>query len=309
MRLLITGGLGVTANEGLNDYLANYYDLIISHHRKPKEKIEYRFMKVDITNFQKVKEAVKKVDIVVHLTAKGAHGPLSDSKEDWRTYFSVNVMGTLNLLLASSKYKIKKFIYTSSLWVYGLPSEGTLPDYLPIDEEHPLKVKHPYGLSKILVEDLLKGYHRMYALPIIVFRLGGVARRNSHPDKESLLSLKDNPALGKGHYWEYIDVRDVAEAVKLAIESDIKGYEVFNLTSKDHLLYWIRDNRSLVDKYFPKVKKIYNKDDFLSQGNKSFINVNKIERRLGFKQRFPLRRYLNWINSGKGDEEYYSLRK
>lgn len=42
--------------------------------------------------------------------------------------FSVNVMGTLNLVEAAKKSGVKKFIYASSIWVYGLPSEGTLPE-------------------------------------------------------------------------------------------------------------------------------------------------------------------------------------
>lgn len=305
MKLLITGGLGGIAREGVNDYLSRYYDLVISHHREPEEKIKYEFMKVDITNQQQVESAVKNVDIIVHLAAKGAHSPLGNEEKDWRMDLSVNVTGTLNLLLAATKYRIKKFVYASSIWAYGLPMEGTFPDYLPIDEKHPLKVKHPYGLSKVLAEDLCKGYSRTHNLPIIVFRVGGVSTKKHHStDEESLAWLRKNFPLGRDSYYNHIDVRDVAEAVRLAIESKITGYEVFNLFAEDHL-WWVKDNSSLVKKYFPMVKKV--KRNFLSGGNKSFFDISKIKKELGFKPRFPFKRYLDWMNSGRSDEKYYSL--
>ncbi len=213
MKILITGGLGGIAKEGLISFLQDFYQLRLSHYREPKQKPRHEFVKVDIRNYEQVEKAVEGIDVILHLAAKGAKDPLGINPKE---AFSVNVMGTLNLVEAAKKSGIKKFIYASSIWVYGLPSEGTLPEYLPIDEGHPLKVKRAYGLSKVLAEDLLRGYNQECNFPIINFRIGEVMRR-SHGYGLKLGQLKENASSGREGFWNYIDVRDVGEAIKLAI--------------------------------------------------------------------------------------------
>lgn len=304
MKILITGGLGLIAKEGLVSFLEDDYQLRLSHHQEPKEECKYEFVKVDVRNYEEVEKAVEGIDVVLHLAAKGAKDPLGVKPKE---AFSVNIMGTLNLVEAAKKCGVKKFIYASSIWIYGLPAEGTLPEYLPIDEEHPLKAQRAYGLSKVLAEDGLRGYSRECNFPIISFRIGEVMRKN-HGYGLKLAQLKKDAGSGRGSFWNYIDVRDVGEAIKLAIQSDLTGYEAFNLTAEDHLLSQ-QDNSTLIRKYFPQIKKVYNKNGFLIQGNKSFFDISRIKKRLGFKPKFTLKRYLDWINSGEKEEDYYSLRE
>lgn len=170
-----------------------------------------------------------------------------------------------------------------------------------------MKVKRAYGLSKVLVEDLLRGCSQECNFPIISFRIGEVMRR-SHGYGLKLGQLKENASSGREGFWNYIDVRDVGEAIRLAIQSDLTGYEAFNLTAEDHLTTE-QDNLALIRKYFPQVKKIYNKSGFLTQGNKSFFDTSRIKERLGFKPKFTLKRYLDWINSGYKEENYYMLKE
>ncbi len=80
------------------------------------------------------------------------------------------------------------------------------------------------------------------------------------------------------------------------------------MTAEDRLLHE-KDNIALIKKYFPQVKKIYNKSGFLTQGNRSFIDISKIRENLGFKPKFTIKHYLDWINSGKREEDYYMLKE
>lgn len=295
MKLLITGGLSRIIS-GLLPRLSRFYNIKLSHWREPEMPLEYEFVRCDIRNKEEVEKAVEGIDIILHLAAKGAKDPMNVSFQD---ALSVNVMGTLNLLEAAEKYKIKKFIHISSIWVYGLPVEGISPEYFPIDEKHSLRPKSPYGITKLMTENLLEGYSRRVEFPIIVFR-GGVMVR------EDFGYIALTPEISAGWFFQYINVRDVAQAIRLAIERESQRYQVFNLVAADHCLSGKIDTLDLIKKYYPSVK-INNKEDFLIHRYKSLIDTSKIREELGFKEEFPISRYLDWIKSGKKEEDYYKL--
>ena len=74
---------------------------------------------------------------------------VAESVEKPALYFDNNVGGTLSLIKAMQKNNIKIFVFSSSATVYGEPQ------YLPIDEEHPLKPTNPYGETKLRIEQIL----------------------------------------------------------------------------------------------------------------------------------------------------------
>ena len=80
------------------------------------------------------------------------------------TYFETNVKGTLNILEAAKKNKIKKVIITSTSEVYGTGQ------YLPIDEKHPLVGQSPYSASKISADQLAMSYYYSFDLPVTIIR-------------------------------------------------------------------------------------------------------------------------------------------
>ena len=78
MKILVTGGLGKI---GLNllSRLSKFYDLRVSHWREPEVPIKYEFVKCDVRNKEEVNKTVKGVDVILHLAAKGAKGPMNVS--------------------------------------------------------------------------------------------------------------------------------------------------------------------------------------------------------------------------------------
>ena len=65
-------------------------------------------------------------------------------------YYDINVGGTISLIKAMKKTNIKKLLFSSSATIYGDP------EYLPIDENHPLRAINPYGQTKLIVERILQ---------------------------------------------------------------------------------------------------------------------------------------------------------
>ena len=109
--------------------------------------------------------AVEDVEAVFHL---GAHLPQGRTSDE---IFETNVVGTYNLLETVLPYadRIKRFVLASTDNVYWNPN-GAL--YLPVDEEHPRINDDPYGMSKILCEDMCWNYMRRCGLPVTIPRFG-----------------------------------------------------------------------------------------------------------------------------------------
>ena len=99
-------------------------------------------------------------DVVVHLA--GLKGNLP-SQQDPLRFFDVNTSGTLNLLEASRKLGVKRFIFFSSLTVHGPTPE-------PVDETSPLFPQHPYSGSKGASESIVQAYANAYGMDATIFR-------------------------------------------------------------------------------------------------------------------------------------------
>ena len=81
-----------------------------------------------------------------------------------QSYVDTNIQGTLNILEATKKHKLKKIIHTSTSEVYGSAL------YTPIDEKHPLQPQSPYSASKISADMMALSYYNAFDLPVIVAR-------------------------------------------------------------------------------------------------------------------------------------------
>jgi UDP-glucose 4-epimerase len=111
------------------------------------------FRQADIRNEEAIYEILRAWDVtaVIHLAGLKAVG---DSNLRPLTYYENNVLGTMRLVSAMNRAKVKTLVFSSSATVYGMPA------YLPLDEKHPLGPTNPYGRTKLFIEEMLKDLYR-----------------------------------------------------------------------------------------------------------------------------------------------------
>lgn len=100
-------------------------------------------------------------DSVLHFASFIAVG---ESITDPAKYYQNNLVGSLNLLQTMLDHSVKQFIFSSTAAIFGNP------EYIPIDENHPQKPINPYGMSKWMVEQILRDYDKAYGLRSVCLR-------------------------------------------------------------------------------------------------------------------------------------------
>ncbi|MBF0492762.1 MAG: NAD-dependent epimerase/dehydratase family protein [Deltaproteobacteria bacterium] len=234
MRIFITGAAGFIASHIQDAFLdlgheVAVLDNLISGKREninPKSK----FYELDIVNpeveavFQEFKPEVLCHHAAQMEVRRSVAEPAYDAK--------INILGTLNLLEAGRKVGLKKVIFASSGGaIYGEQ------DFFPATEKHPLRPASPYGLSKMVGEEYLRLYERLYQIKSVSLRYGNVygPRQNPHGEAgvvaiflEKMLK-GENPVInGDGlQTRDYVYVADVVKANVLALKNEVNG--VFNI--------------------------------------------------------------------------------
>lgn len=165
MKAIITGASGFIGTHLIDRLLEGGFKVVAMDLKPPKrEGVVYECL--DVADFQgclQVLGRYKDADFIYHLAAQ-VDVPLSFEKP--LETFKVNVTGTLNMLEAVrvNGLKIKRFLYLSTAEVYGVPKS------LPVDEEHPMLPRSPYGFTKALADRLVYGYYASYGIPVTIIR-------------------------------------------------------------------------------------------------------------------------------------------
>ncbi|MBL8099492.1 MAG: SDR family NAD(P)-dependent oxidoreductase [Anaerolineales bacterium] len=115
----------------------------------------------DLRDNEAVRNAVKGVDTVFHL---GALIAIPYSYVNPREVVDVNIMGTLNVLMAARDFGTRRVVHTSTSEVYGTAQ------YVPIDEKHPLQGQSPYSASKIGADRIAESFYRSFEVPVVTLR-------------------------------------------------------------------------------------------------------------------------------------------
>lgn len=192
----------------------------------------------DLLDRDAVRRAVHGQDSIIHLGAL-AH-ILAGTADD---IIRVNTIGTWNILSAAEELGVKRVAVCSTDSVIGFTvREGAMipPDYLPIREDHPRRATDPYGLSKVLVEDIARSFALRGKLEIVVLRPvyvhypemdAEVRKRARDPANYSGPGIPGRAAAGGGIVWHHVDPRDVATGFRLAIEKPDLVYDTFFLSA------------------------------------------------------------------------------
>ena len=239
------------------------------------------YTSVDLTDYGQVIDAIAGVDdrhtgveAIVHLAASPAPGLASDVAT-----FHNNMLSTFHVFQAARRLGITRIVYASSETVLGLPFDVP-PPYIPVDEEYPARPESTYSLVKHLEEQMAIELVRWNPeLSITALRFSNVM---DPADYTAFPSFDADATLRKWNLWGYIDGRDGAQAVSLALAKAQPGFERFIIAAADTVMS--RPNAELVAEVFPGVPV---------RGelgvNDTLLSIGKARRLLGYEPRHSWR--------------------
>jgi len=191
----------------------------------------FTFRKVDIRDLDNLKSVSKSLEAILHLGALADIVPSIDNPED---YFSVNVVGTFNVMQIARYISAKKVIYIASSSCYGVP------EIFPTQESADINPRYPYALTKYLGERIAIHWGEVYEIPTTSLRLFNVygprARTSGSYGAVFGVFLAQKLAglpftvVGDGSQTrDFTYVSDVVEAILRALESRSNG--IYNVGS------------------------------------------------------------------------------
>ena len=224
MKFVITGGAGFIGSHIAKHLVGKNHDVIVEDNlsrgrlenlSKIKEKIEFK--KIDILDFNSLKQVISDSDGVFHQAALTSVPESFTQKEK---YHNVNVKGTENIFKLAKEFR-KKVVYASSSSIYGNTTT------IPIHENSEKNPINPYGVTKLDDEKLAKKYHNL-GLSVIglrYFNVYGIGQTNDYAGVITKfidqINLNKSPIIfGDGtHTRDFISVEDIAKANLLSMES------------------------------------------------------------------------------------------
>lgn len=228
MKLLITGG-GGRLGRWVVEELRNDYEVVVAGlEEAPPDAVSpgVRYEQADLTDAQAVARVADGAEAIVHLAAFPS--PIGREPEN---VFANNMLSTFNVVEAAIRQGARKIIYSSSGSALGFAFRfrDMVPDYMPMDEEHPLRPQDAYGLSKWLGEEVLEAATRRTGIRTIVLRPTNVFGPEDYAER--VPSMLENG----GGTLSYVDARDVARAVRAALDDTEIEHDRFFITADDAL--------------------------------------------------------------------------
>lgn len=278
MKVLVTGATGQVGSRLVRQLLANNYEvraIVLPNdpNRSRLDGLDIDVIEGNILDISVCEKAMEKIPYVIHTA--NLVGPLPGMSEP--EFFNNNVMSTFNLVKTASKIsdKIIRFVYISSSSVYPNDSHIIATVYNPVDEMHPLRPEGAYAISKLVGEEIVKGYSRETGLQSTILRPSGICSgtailsrwnvgfvsailKAGQSSPRSSIYMKDGTELWHelessaesseqlcavtdkfNAPWIYqpVDARDVAHACICALENKTSPGDVFNVSAPEPITF------------------------------------------------------------------------
>lgn len=251
MKILVTGAAGKIGSALVHELLHNHHQVRALDKRALPDDLrgQTEMVYCELDDRLGVLRAAETCEAIAHLAA--VPNPSRGEEE----IFIPNVLGTQYVLAAAEANAIKKVVLASSCSAYGMAfaRHEFDPQYLPVDENHPLLPQDLYGLSKQLNEQTAATYTRRCGMATTCLRLPAVMSFNAQrarwmrrmPDRAIEWKSRD--------LWGYLEVRDAARAFRLALENVESGHHVAICAARDVL--GNATPRELVARHYPDLER------------------------------------------------------
>jgi len=296
VRVGVTGGSGFIGSHVVDTLVkAGHETRIIDTMPPHREDVEV--VSTNIINFEELKEALSDLDALFHLAAVSninnyAKKPVFSTK--------VNVAATVNLLEGCRQYDVDRFLFASTVWVYGATRD------LEVNEDTPIHLDgagHPYTTSKIASELFIQDYIRLYGQKSTILRYGipygPRARRGTVMPifVERALAGKNLTIFGDGKSGRnFIYVEDLADGNVRALSPKAEN-EVYNLDGSEEITL-NRIAKTAIEILGADIVIEY-KDARPGDYANRRVSIEKARKHLGWEPTTNfeegLRRYIDWL--------------
>ena len=289
MKCLVTGAAGFIGSHLTDALLAAGHSVIglddlstgrLKNLDLARKNTNFSFLEKSVVGL-KPAELPPGVDWFFHLAGRA---DLVPSIVNPREYFEVNVDGTFDALECARALSVKRFIYTASSTCYGIP------EACPTPETASCTVRHPYGLTKMMGEELTMHWAQVYKMPALSLRLFNVYGPRSRTTGaygavfgvflKQKLAGKPFTVVGDGKQTrDFTFVSDVADAFVAAAASKVSG-EILNIGSGH--TYSVNRLVELLGGPVVYVPKRPGEPD------STFADITRIQREVGWNPKIPL---------------------
>ena len=258
-KILVIGGAGYIGSHVVNDLIKHNFKVCVFDNLSSGQEINLLpnadFVKGDILDYPTLLNAMKQnIDAVIFLAGKKAVG---ESMVNPEKYAQNNLCGAVNVLNAMMEAQVKKIVFSSSAAVYGIPQ------YFPVDEEHPTNPINFYGFTKREMEKYMQWYDQLKGLKFVSLRYfnavgydedGRIKGLENNPQNllpivmEAACGMREKVMIFGNDYntkdgtcvRDYIHVNDLASAHTKALEYLDKNNksQILNLGTQNGISVW-----------------------------------------------------------------------
>ena len=311
--VLVTGGAGFIGSHVAEKLLEEGYNTVVLDDltggfksNVPKGAV---FIKGSVTDYPLLQRLFEKYkfEYVFHLGAYAAEG-LSHFIR--RFNYDNNLIGSVNLINLSVTHKVKCFVFTSSIAVYG-------ENQVPLTEDTVPRPEDPYGISKYAVELDLEAARKMFGLNYIVFRPHNVyGERQNLWDKyrnvigifmNQIISGRPLTIFGDGSQTRaFTHIDDVSPLIAKSIRNEKAYNQVFNIGSEKP--YTVNDLARMVSQEFDMEPKI-NYQPARNEVKHAYSSVTKLRKYFGYEPRIGLREGIKRMASWARNQDKREIRR
>jgi nucleoside-diphosphate-sugar epimerase len=281
VNIVVTGGSGKAGRWVVSDLRGQGHD-VLSVDLTRDASADGPSVVADLTDLGQCHDVIAGAAAVVHLAAIPGPG-LRAEGETFRT----NILSTYNVFSAAVACGVRRVVWASSEMVMGLPFGSKAPPFAPVDETIEPQPESSYALSKLLGEEVARQLARRSGIPFVGLRISNIMEPE---DYAAFPAFWGDAEMRKWNLWSYVDVRDVAGAIRCALEAPIEGAEVCIVAAADSVMPG--PSADLMEQVFPSVQLRRP-----LEGRETLLSIERARRVLGYH---PKHRWQDHVAAPEG---------